>query len=135
MKKVKNPRKDIFDNESPKYRFQISIIASEDVESTVEKFFRKNYSSFRAAGYLRTVGSHPGSKTIKIHEKKIKLILLLHSSDEEFLWLVKKSVKRSKALILIYNSSDTKSLNKMLEWSQMIKEINNDILNKTISST
>lgn len=127
MKKVKNPRKDIFGRESPKYRFQISIVTSEDVENTVEKFLKRNLSSFQAAGYLKTVGVEPFSKTIEIDEKKIRLIFLLHSSEEEFSWVFKRSAKNSNALILIYSISNSKTLNNILEQIRKIRNIKSDI--------
>jgi len=127
MNKVKNPRKGIFDSKSPKYRFQISICTNEDVENTIEKLLRESLSSSLAAGYLGTLGVKPFSKTIEIHGKKIKLIILLHSSEEEFSWLFERSAKRSNALILIYNINDTKTLYKILERSRMIKNTKHNI--------
>ena len=128
MKKVKNPRKDMFDNESLKYRFQISIIASKDVEKAVERLFKTNFmDQFFNENYLTTVGVEPFAKTIEIHGKKIKLIILLHSSEEEFSWLFERSAKRSNALILIYNINDTKTLYKILERSRMIKNTKHNI--------
>ena len=60
MKKVKNPRKDMFDNESPIYRFQISIIASKDVEKAVERLFKTNFmDQFYNENYFTTMGVEP----------------------------------------------------------------------------
>ena len=114
----------MFDNESPIYRFQISIIASKDVEKAVERLFKTNVmDQFYNENYLTTVGVEPFAKTIEIHGKKIKLIVLLHSSDEEFSWLFERSAKRSNALILIYNISNSKTLNNLLEQIRKIRNI------------
>ncbi|MHA2258621.1 MAG: Rab family GTPase [Promethearchaeota archaeon] len=124
MNKIKNPRKDTFDNESPKYIFQISIFASEDIEI---KLLKTNFSSSYPKNYWTTVGIEPVSKTIEIHEKNIKLHIFLHSLEERFSSIYKRSAKNSDAIILIYNISNTKTLNKMLEWSQMIKNTKKNI--------
>ncbi|MFX0005255.1 MAG: hypothetical protein ACFFA7_01925 [Promethearchaeota archaeon] len=106
---------------SPDKIFHLSIVMSEDIEI---ELFRKWVSSF-GESYIKSVGVEPYSKNVEIDGKNIKLVLRLCSLEARFFSIV-EGVMRNLPLILLYNVSNNKTLNKLLE-NQFIKNLKQDV--------
>lgn len=120
-KGVNEMREILEDFTSPDKIFHLSIVMSEDIEI---ELFRKWVSSF-GESYIKSVGVEPYSKNVEIDGKNIKLVLRLCSLEARFFSIV-EGVMRNLPLILLYNVSNNKTLNKLLE-NQFIKNLKQDV--------
>lgn len=126
MKKVKNPRKEVFDMGSPDYIFKVCLFANKDVG---KKTFAKSDFLYNPMilDHMTTRGIEFASKTVEVYGKHIRTAFWICSSKVRFQIRWNSIFNGSLGIILMYDITNEKSLNWLSEWCQMAKNYREDI--------
>ena len=111
--------------------FDIAILGSEDVgKKTLAK--SKFLDSFDDQDYMLTIGINISIKTIKVDQTRVKLFFRIFS-DKQYWW--RKTRKGNLGInmsgacgaIILYDVTNSKSLDRVPQWIQIVKDNAGDI--------
>ena len=108
-----------------KYTYKLCLFADKSVgkKSLGESGFVNDYDI-----HTGTLGLKFYNKEIEIHGKKIRITLWIFSPDKHFEKMQIMQVKGSNGIILLYDITNSKSLDWLSKWCRVIRtEIKDDI--------
>ncbi|MFX1345169.1 MAG: Rab family GTPase [Promethearchaeota archaeon] len=91
------------------------------------KRFLKKINKSKSISPKFTIGVDFCTKVVNLDEKNFKLQLWVFSNEERFKFLLPTYLRGSNAIIIIYDITNPRSLEKIPEWCQMAKNYRKDI--------
>lgn len=108
----------------PEYILRIPILAGKSVgkHTLIINYFNDSFPD-----YMATVGVQCEAKSIEINEKMIRLHIFILGMQESFKRQYRAYCYGSNGAIVMYDITNPRSLDKIPEWIQMIRENLGDI--------
>ncbi|MFX0006303.1 MAG: Rab family GTPase [Promethearchaeota archaeon] len=106
--------------------FKICLFADKDVGK--ETLAKSNFLNSSFEYYKNSpTGVNFAIKEVEFHEKIIRLQFWIISEDKEFEKLWDSFIRGSGGVILMYDITNTTTLNRLSEWCRIVKEYRGDI--------
>ena len=108
------------------YLFKICMFADKDVGKKALAKSNFVYNYYKAEDYMSTIGIEFCVKTID-YRKGIRLQLWIISDEKSFAHTWKPYICGSSGVILMYDITNAKTLDRLSEWCQMVKKYSEEV--------
>lgn len=125
LEKMKG-RQELRTNASFHYKFMVWVLLLGDLSTGIEEL-TSYYLHGDRTNYKFTIGAQFFSRMSNFQNNNVKLLFWDVAVEERFRFLFPSFLRNKHGVIIMYDITNSKTLNRISEWVQLIRERNGDI--------